>query len=376
METKNRKNNKGEWSEVYAFAKLLKDGKIYSADEDANLMVDCFSDILEIYRDGKVFSPVGKVVIILENEQKIAEFPMEEIEKLLPEIKRTIETAQKSPFENVPAEKLLELLNEYSTFQQNIKKTKLTPITAKNNDKADIFMRISNMNVSHDAKLGFSIKSYLGGPPTLFNCSHASKFRFKFKNPSQDDISFLCNKDKTYSDVKEYIIEKNIKFDFDSLVDDVFKGNLMMVDSLLPKIMGEALKCYYLKKGISLVEICQELEENDFLQVGKNGFYQKKIVDFLVATALGMTAGKPWDGKEKANGGFLIVKKSGDIVCYHIYDRDTFREYLLKHVKMDTPDSKKYLNKGETIPDGRVYLEKDVYQMNLNLQIRFCNEGK
>lgn len=375
MENEHKKKNKGEWSEVYAFAKLLKDGKIFSADENANPIINCFSRILEVYRDDKGFIPNGKYVIVLKNEEKIADFPMEELDKLLPEIKRTIEVAKTSPFENRYAEKLLEEINSYNRFHDSLKKIQHISITANNSNKADIYLRIANLNVSESAKLGFSIKSYLGGPPTLFNCSHASKFTFRIVSISNDCFSLLSDSSANYSKVKEFINDNKIDFIFDSLKDLEFRRNLMMIDSFMPQILGEGLKYFYLKKGVSLIDICNELERNDFLKVNKIGFYKKKIVDFLVASALGMTAAKPWDGKEQANGGFIIVKKTGDLVCYHIYDRDAFRDYLLKHVKMDTPDSKKYLNKGELIPDGRLYREDGNIKMNLNLQIRFCKEG-
>jgi len=34
------KLNKGEWSEVYVFLKLLAEGKLYAADKDLNRMAD------------------------------------------------------------------------------------------------------------------------------------------------------------------------------------------------------------------------------------------------------------------------------------------------------------------------------------------------
>ena len=49
---------------------------------------------------------------------------------------------------------------------------------------------------------------------------------------------------------------------------------------------------------------------------------------FLVIVALGMTANKPWNGIYAANGGFLVVKEDGDIVCYHFYDRNQLETYL------------------------------------------------
>ncbi len=45
------KQNKGEWSELYAFIKLLKDGKIYAADEYVNRIEDTYFPIIKIIRE-------------------------------------------------------------------------------------------------------------------------------------------------------------------------------------------------------------------------------------------------------------------------------------------------------------------------------------
>ena len=39
------KGNKGEWSEIYTFFKLLAEGKLYGADSELNKKDDIFYDI-------------------------------------------------------------------------------------------------------------------------------------------------------------------------------------------------------------------------------------------------------------------------------------------------------------------------------------------
>lgn len=41
--------NKGEWSEIYIFLKLLDDGKVYAADKDMNLIPTVYLNILKIF---------------------------------------------------------------------------------------------------------------------------------------------------------------------------------------------------------------------------------------------------------------------------------------------------------------------------------------
>ncbi len=46
--------NKGEWSELYSFIKLLKEGKIYTADENANRIVSQYLPIIKLIRNEEV----------------------------------------------------------------------------------------------------------------------------------------------------------------------------------------------------------------------------------------------------------------------------------------------------------------------------------
>lgn len=45
------KANKGEWSEIYVFLKLLSEGKIYAADENLNKINDVFYSLIKIIRN-------------------------------------------------------------------------------------------------------------------------------------------------------------------------------------------------------------------------------------------------------------------------------------------------------------------------------------
>lgn len=43
--------NKGEWSEMYIFFKLISDKRVYVADKDMNRLKDVFLDIVSIIRE-------------------------------------------------------------------------------------------------------------------------------------------------------------------------------------------------------------------------------------------------------------------------------------------------------------------------------------
>lgn len=108
-----------------------------------------------------------------------------------------------------------------------------------------------------------------------------------------------------------------------------------------------------------------ELVVSNPMNYRKASIYEYKFKKMLCATALGMTPGAEWDGRDKATGGYIIIKRDGDVLCYHIYNRDYFEEYLLKNTKFDRPSASRY-------EFGYIYRgEDDNFYVDLNVQIRF-----
>ena len=71
-----------------------------------------------------------------------------------------------------------------------------------------------------------------------------------------------------------------------------------------------------------------------------------------------------WNGDYDATGGFIIVKEDGDILCYHIYNRNEFQEYLLQNTKFETASTTKHHFGSSYEKDGELFFK-------LNLQVRF-----
>lgn len=94
-------------------------------------------------------------------------------------------------------------------------------------------------------------------------------------------------------------------------------------------------------------------------------FYEHKMKVLLLDAALGMTPANEWKGRYDANGGYLVVRKDGEIVCYHFYNRNDVEDYLYHNTRFERASRSRYnfgsLYRGN---DGLVY-------MKLNLQIRF-----
>ena len=58
------------------------------------------------------------------------------------------------------------------------------------------------------------------------------------------------------------------------------------------------------------------------------------------------------------------IGENGDVLCYHIYNRNEFEDYLLNNTKLDTASSSRH-------GFGEIYEENGELYFNLNLQIRF-----
>ena len=93
-------------------------------------------------------------------------------------------------------------------------------------------------------------------------------------------------------------------------------------------------------------------------------FYRHKVKEMLCAIALGMKPATEWDGTDEASGGYIIVKTNGDVLAYHVYNRDAFRDYLLTNTKFEKASTTRHDYGTLYEHDGEVYIK-------LNLQIRF-----
>lgn len=102
--------------------------------------------------------------------------------------------------------------------------------------------------------------------------------------------------------------------------------------------------------------------------MGNSGFYTYKLKTLLCAIALGMVPSKPWYGREDANGGYIVVKDDGNVVCFFLYNRNEFERYLLDCTRFERASTSRH-GYMEVLKEG------DEYYINLNLQIRFIKPG-
>lgn len=353
--------NKGEWSEVYTLFRLLGEGKVHAGDADMNKM-DLYYPILNIIREESKkyeYRPnvEQNIVIIDADGNEYVRIPMdkfmEESKNLLQEIK----TAKGRSF-SVP---------ESESFMNEIGCSKLK---APSSDKADIHIVIHDLRTNMTPLLGFSIKSQLGSASTLLNPGIPTNITYsvKGKELSDEEIDEI-NYIEDHLPRMQAVFDKGCSLMYQDIEHKTFKNNLLFLDCCMPQFIGECLIYDSLPNSASSLREAVEYvaKKNPFEFTGSDvtAFYEHKMKVLLLDSALGMTSAKEWRGRYDANGGYLVVRKDGEIVCYHFYNRNDVEDYLYNNTRFDRASRSRYgFGQLYRSDDGKVYIK-------LNLQIRF-----
>lgn len=351
--------NKGEWTELYSFLKLLNDKKLLLADKDLNInnnfnhfnvtKVTTLNIEESFYLLEDDFVLVRNDSIGSEKKIRVSDFVNNDV---LRSLATSIDSGS-STF-NIP---------EFDLIQDQLG---ISIVKGGNsNQKADIVLDINNNRISKENE-GFGIKSYLGSKPTLLNASGNTNFIFEIldlQSNNIDDINSI-NTNTKIKDRIERIHALGGCFKFSKIETESMKYNLSMVDSSMPEIVSTMLLEFYLNRTNVINSNLENVFNKgntfntDFLSL------QVKVKRLLVSILLGFFAGKKWDGSYVANG-TIVVKETGEQVGFHIVDKESLENYLFENIKFDTPSTTRH-RYGSLIleNDGKIYFK-------LNMQLRF-----
>jgi len=356
-------SNKGEWAEFYAFLKVLSDRQLPAADENLRTTDRVFV-FQKIIRQDEKEQPIhvydltgaGRDIVIKDETETetIRVFDAADLREKTQRIFERIRDNEKT-FDIPEAE---ELMNELLC----------TRIKASNEEKADLVAIIHDRISESSPMLGFSIKSMVGGASTLLNAGKTTNFVYEVNNfqGNVDEINTIETRTKIRDRITA-IKERGGTFEFSHVANEQFDMNLRMIDTVLPDFLAYMVFDFFTDARRTVSELVEKLSVDETMReryrmTREN--YAYKIRNFLDAIALGMVPSKPWDGFTRAHGGYIVVKEDGEVVCYHLYNRDKFQMYLYENTRFEAPSSNRH--------DYGVLYEKDGRMFfNLNLQIRF-----
>lgn len=353
--------NKGEWSEIYVFLKLLADGRLNAADANLNAISNVYYPIVKILRQEdaieREYRLNGNIKIFDGSDKELLSLPVSDFINRSKQLFNALRNAKGSSF----------AFEDIEVFLNSIH---IKSLSASKTDKSDIKVVVHDLNTGMKPRLGFSIKSMIGSNSTLFNAGNTTNFIYEIYGKGELNVAKINSIDKQPKICNRIsaIIESGFDIKFKNIQSSIFQLNLQLIDGYLPNILAELLLIKYSSNGSSQLapSIAQLTAKNPLNFDLSNGhpFYEYKIKNFLTDCALGMTPSAIWTGQYDATGGIIIVKGNGDLVCYHIYNRNEFQNYLLNNTLFEQASTSRY-NFGE------IYQEEGRYFLKLNLQIRF-----
>lgn len=382
------KGNKGDWTELYVLAKLLSDGKLFQSNINLEKDNDNYYEVVKAYKEaaGKEsleFERKESILLYLvtgEGKSLVGEFSREYLNQTSKTIYNGIINGEGKSFE-IPG------------IEEFIEKSHIQRVTAKSSQKSDIKLRIYDHRLAKETDLGFSIKSLLGKDSTLFNTGEGNNFIYNIVPKKELSITeFNKSTYKPPSKISKItyrlqnLIEKHLaNISFKGIQSPQLWRNLKMVDGDLPEILAYCLYYRWIDRTAIISELVELLEIRDPLnfyngEESSQKLYYYKLKKFLAECAMGMTSETPWHGIYDATGGVIICKEDGDIVCFHIYDFNLFRNYLLNNTRLEQPSTgedeenpgNKRTKKGtKKYYYGWLYKENNELLFKINLQVRF-----
>lgn len=240
--------------------------------------------------------------------------------------------------------------------------------------------------------MSFSIKSLMGQKSTLYNTGAGNNFIYTVELSNEISVSEFNKSTYSQSGKASKIATRLQKLhnDYSAIIkfkqtqSSQFMLNLQMIDGDLPEILAYGLLYRWMDGTHDIDSIVELLENRDPLNFYSEiktvqKLYGYKLKKFLAECAMGMTSEKPWEGIYDTTGGVIVCKQDGDIVCFHIYDFNLFRDYLLQNTMFEQPSTGEdarhpgnpNLNSDKKYYWGWLFEEDGKLFFKINLQVRF-----
>lgn len=345
-----RIGNRGEWGELYTALNMIGEGKLNLGDdkylkilklkrqEEKNLVVTykIYGATVAMYENGSLKGYVDKRVFLTAAE------------RLLQEIENNRGVFEAS-FE---LNNMLNMLNvrHIKTIDEN---------------KGEVYLsaKESWSDTVHQ-NMAFSIKTFFGHNPTLFNTASSSGVVYCLDDMNDDLMEEINN---IYGNNELTAVQRRC----DALIDydcnptfvgfpitkrfgyPVFEQNLKTINPQLIPIIERILYFHFFchSCGSSAASIVR-------------GKAKDSIKSLIYAMYCGMTASKPYLDLKKSEGGLIKTSKSGEVIGY--LDSEEFKDYLYNNCYFDYPSTD--VHHGNY---GKVYRGNDgKYYFNLNFQVR------
>lgn len=336
--------NRGEWTEAYVFMRLLGDGRIYGASSELTKDDATYIDIINIIRDEPdkmlIFERFVDANIAYikasKNGESIKVVTAPEFSEYAQVLYDSIKTLTANRITCVA-----EVQDYLESLGIDSPKAHLSDSAKeKYGAKTDVIITSEDSLDHSKTTEGFSVKSHIGSPATLFNCSQTSGFTFKIVGCDEKGMHEINVKDTFLSIMK--LIKEKFSLEYVGCRNEAFEQNIAIVDSRMEEVLSAAVLAqasYYGACGSNVKDVCNKVVELNPINV-KNPqlFYPAKFKDFLFVSFAGMTASSLWNGRKRLTGGYIDVSSNGEMLYYRAMPDDIFGNYLFENTYFDRPD--------------------------------------
>lgn len=377
------RGNKGEWSEIYIFLKLLEDGKVCAADRNMQKVAERYLKILKIFREEieghrLAYVPGEQVEVFDGDVRACLPIGNKEVGEARSRVWSLIESTQRGLISD----------SEVQCFLRRICIAKLKSPSEDSGyfgGTKDLVLQVHDYMTSFDSVLGFSCKSEFSAQATLFNASKDNtNFLFRVDGGMDDALAAEFNSLYDARGEKQVVAtarrmrllkEHGCSLKFVRAVSAAARRNLRMVGGRdLAAMVAEMLRHYYFDgEGAvsyspvsSLVDwLSNKVTDGEDEPGDVKDVCRYQVSHLLYAMFTGMRLGTPWDGRTSVCGGYIVARGDGEVLAYHTCIADEFKDFLVQRLALEQPSHSRHLSlKIEKCDDGAFYVK-------LPLQIRF-----
>lgn len=353
---------KRDWSELYIFFRLLAEGTIEIGGSTTKRLP--IAKITREEHDGIRCYLIGAENIKIEGEQfekNILREDFQVVSQLILEALRCesveVTDAKGNPLITSP-EGVEAFLDEVGIFD----------LASQTVDRTNFSLTFFTPDAE---SIGCTLRSRIGKSLSLLDGGRTANLKLeqtgvKFASPTVSKVNALETA-HTVMDRMLLIERLGGVLKYADVADRVFRANLAMIDLHLPRLLAEMLRTMHLEGLNRVSELTQRMNEINPLKVKtefieKHHFYEHKMKQLLIVSALGMRPAKIYTGEESAIGALILLKNDATLVYYPASDRNTFGDFLYKNSRFEVTsiEKDKY---------GTLERENYAYYFKLNLKI-------
>jgi len=264
--------------------------------------------------------------------------------------------------------------------------------------KSDLYLTFKQPNGARVTQ-GFSVKSLMGANSCLINHSGATLITYEIVNCTKRHAEEVESQYVTQSSGDAYGTDRSgrqpklgpatiipalaadagVQVKFSSVPHEVFRENLMSIDTHFPEMLAEVLYQRFLTEKsspsdlVGLPACVAMMQRIGHPPQRASRVLELRIKDLFKKYAQGMNTAEPWGDSTEVKGGWVLVIKDGRVTGYCFEDDDEFRNYLFESTYFDTPDVKRVPKEKREIGAyvGRAYEKDGRTFLDLSLIVKF-----